>query len=206
MKAKTFWTKNDIYDSLNGIVEDNYLDLISQRIFDFIMKADDYDVECGASFDEEFNPVEEFIEGTLIGVDIQDVENGRLGLTIHMHVSGKPFPSKKDINSILKYNSKYNIIYAPVGLILVKNNLNERISLPDEAFESYSKKSDEINKKIRDEKRKSKLEARERYVVDIDKYVSNHIKKHIKENGENYTNQLNVLFDDDFIEIKFVSP
>lgn len=203
---KTFWTKKDIYESLNGVVDDNHLDLISQHIFDFIMKADDYDVECGASFDEELNPVEEFIEGTLIGVNIQDVENGRLGLTIHMHVSGKPFPSKKDINSILEYNSKNNIIYTPAGLVLVKNNLNERISLPDKAFESYTDKSDEINKKIRDEKRKCKLEARERYVVDIDKYVSNHIKKHINENGENYTNQLNILFDDDFIEIIFVSP
>ena len=203
---RTSWTKREIREALNRYVKNKDLDLIANQVFEFIMKADEHpNIECGASFDNEFKLIDEFIEGDRQGVDIPYNEDG-VGLTIHSHSSGIPFPSGEDIKRILEYNSEYNIIYTPAGLVIIKNKHEDNVMVSDDSFEEYNKKSDEINNKIKIKKRNIKNQARIKYVPDVGSYVSINMRDYIRENGESYINQLTPLINDNSIEINFIVP
>ncbi|WP_458454172.1 phage minor head protein [Methanobrevibacter sp.] len=205
----TFWSKREVKESLKGIVEDADLDMVTEHVFEFIIHADEYYPKCesGASFDSEFKPIEKFIKGTHKGVDVQDNENGRgFGLIIHSHTSGLPFPSDRDIKTILEYNSKYNIIYTPIGLIVVKNNLNKRVTPLEDSFKEYKQKKNEILNIINTKYDEFKQKAINDGKINPHKQASISTRDYIKKNGQNYANQLDSFFDDNVIEIIFVNP
>ena len=202
----TSWSKRDIKESLIRLIDEDELDEVAENVFDFILNAEEFPyIECGASFDLKLKPIKKFIKGTRKGINIPDNEKG-IGLTIHSHTSGLPFPSKKDIKTILSYNSKYNIIYTRSGLIVVKNNLKTRVTLIDELCEHYEETSKKINAEIERKRVEFKQQAINNHVVDPKRYVSNAMRDYINENGEYYANQLDSLIEDELIEIIFINP
>ena len=201
---RTSWTKREIHDSLKGHVDDKDLNLIVDHVFQFIMGAEEYPyIECGASFDKEFKPINKFIKGGIKGVSIPDNERG-FGLTIHSHTSGRPFPSLGDLNTILNLNSKYNIIYTPVGLVIVTNHLKSKASIYEEGCHEYKSKSNEINNDI-DEKINQFIDESEKELFP-DKYVKNKKKEFVRKNADRFTNLLDELIDNEILEIEFMGP
>ena len=91
----TSWSKRDIKESLIRLIDEDELDEVAENVFDFILNAEEFPyIECGASFDLKLKPIKKFIKGTRKGINIPDNEKG-IGLTIHSHTSGLPFPQKR---------------------------------------------------------------------------------------------------------------
>lgn len=125
-------------------------------------------------------------------------------MTIHSHTSGRPFPSLGDLNTILNLNSKYNIIYTPVGLVIVTNHLKSKASIYEEGCQEYKSKSNEINNDI-DEKINQFIDESEKELFP-DKYVKNKKKEFVRKNADRFTNQLDELIGNEILEIEFIGP
>ncbi len=129
---KQEWTVESLKKSLRKVVDSEDVDVVTEKILNFLNNIPDSNREHLSVYDNNFNSKCEFKPGKKSQIKIPDSisdfgkEYG-LGLTIHNHTSGVPFPSIDDIvDGTIDLKIKYNVIVTSRNrvVILKNNNVN----------------------------------------------------------------------------------
>ena len=216
------WTKEGIQKTLEGFVDADEVESVSEAILDFIKDARDNSNEGATTYDSEFNPVSKFIAGEserYIDIptdDVNAVKNSYFGIVGHSHTKSKiPLPGCEDIKvGILNLKVKYNIIYAPgYGVTIIKkddpknkpdkNKIKDAFGKADEKRKKYVKTNTEKNtedykKKVNYGNDVSSIE----YSNSLESIVDDTKHSNLKEQCEFYNDELKPYG----IELRYITP
>ncbi|WP_458405958.1 phage minor head protein [Methanobrevibacter sp.] len=127
---KQEWTFDSLKKSLSDVVDPVDLEDVTEKILNFLDNIPDNRYEHLSVYDNDLNPKCEFKHGKKSKIKIPDSvynfgkENG-LGLTIHNHTSGVPFPSINDIvEGTINLKIKYNVIVTNKNRVVILKNDN----------------------------------------------------------------------------------
>ena len=132
---KREWTLESLKESLEGIIDSEDLEDVANAILNFLENIPEKRWEYISAYDKEFNEkclFESLKKESVVKLpkEVSNfAEKNGLGMVIHNHTSGVPFPSFNDIKlGNIEYMSKYNVICTENNrIVVIKNNNTESL-------------------------------------------------------------------------------
>lgn len=221
LNEKINWTKETLKESLREIVDEEDLDYVADAIFDYLENKPTENYEYISAYDNEFNQKCRFYSKNKrrcvkLPSSVSDFakKNG-LGLAIHNHTSGVPFPSSDDINTgVINNKIKYNVICTDDNriVLLVNSNISrlEHKYVPKKLINSISELHDLMGYEYRNSyERKevlNRIEENPYLIKDRIVLLNNGYCDYVNKNFYKYSNILNKKFLSTGVSITEIKP